>query len=76
MCSRLGVQHRLRAPEAHVDAIELEHKHVMGAARAAIAAARGATARDWEDAALDAIDKSNLRVRGDRGDIPHRVLAR
>ena len=54
MCSRLGVQHRLRAPEAHVDAIELlEHKHVMGAARAAIAAARGgATARDWEDAAL------------------------
>ena len=33
-------------------------------------------ARDWEDAALDAIDKVNLRVRGDRGDILHRVLAR
>ena len=56
ICSRLGVQHRLRAPESHVDAIEFEHKHAMGAARAAIAAAHGATARDWEDAALGAIE--------------------
>ena len=57
----LGVHHEARAPEAHVDGVELAYRHSFRIARAASRAAN-APAYLWDFSVIDAIDKRNIRA--------------
>ena len=69
----LGVHHEARAPEAHVDGVELAHRHSFRVARATSRVAN-APAHLWDWSVIGAIDKRNIRAH-DRGP-PHVRLFR